>query len=203
MSRYFDLSNPTFRNQALAILMLVLLVIALVAARGSMAFRQALRGPWYKSLLPQGAQSVKPPVSAVIPSDAVNYSWVAHGQHRVSLSFFDARRDSIVGQKSSKIQASAFIQHLFPAAHGWTAPKPSLDDILGVPLLIWRSYRLGVNTPAVVHGVLPIEGVRFLIARASGNGRFHVVIFGSHHGLSTYDKGILLKIMAGLAHRYQ
>ncbi len=203
MPRYFDLSNPTFRSQALAILMLVLLVIALAAARGSMAFRQALRGPWYKSLLPQGARSVKPSISALIPSDAASYTWVPHGHHRISLSFFDAGRASVAGRSSAKIRASAFIQHLFPASHGWAAPQPSIEDILGVPMLIWRSYRVGVKTPAIVQGRLPIEGVRLLIARAAGNGRFHVVIFGLRHGLSIYDKELFLKIVTGLAHRYQ
>lgn len=203
MSRYFDLSNPTFRNQALAILMLVLLVIALAAARGSMALRQALRGPWYKSLLPQGSQPVKPRMSAVLPSDASSYSWAPHGHHRINFSFFDAGRDSIVGRSSARIQASAFIEHIFPESHGWAAPKPSIEDVFGVPLLVWRSYHLGGKISGVSHGGSPAEGVRFLIARASDNGQFHVVIFDSRHNASIFGKEIFLKILAGLAHQHQ
>ncbi len=201
MARYFDVANPTFRNQALAILMLILLGVALLAARGSMAYRRALRGPWYKTLLPSGAMATRLPVANALPSDAATYIWHQPGHHHIMLAFFNATRESIVGSGSTTVHASPFIRQLFPHSHGWATPKPAIESFMGIPLLIWRSHRVATHTPAAAPGKPPIDGIRFLMARSIGGGRFHVVVFGYGHSLSVYDKEIFLSVAARLAHQ--
>lgn|GEM_PF-6862646 len=198
MARYFDLSNSTFRHQALAMLMLLLLIVSLVAARGTMAFRRVMRGPWYRNLMPPEAKKSPVPLATGLPADTATYVLHQRGHHRVMLAFFIAGRNLIVGHTSTKVTASRFIDGLFPKAHGWAAPAPAIVDIMGVPILMWRSYRMA-KTPATMPGVNQMRPVRLLVARSTGEGKFRVAVIGFSHGLSIYDRKQLLKLVTGMA----
>ena len=199
MARYFDTANPIFRTQVLAILMLLLLAFALMAACGTMAYRRQLQGPWYKNLVPNGAGPAHWSAAATLPSNAATFTWHDRRHvHRIWMTFFKISRSTLVGEHSN-VQASPFVTRLFPASHGWIKPRMTMEKILGVPMLLWQSYRHSTGHAPATRTAQRVMAFRYVLMKASGGGRLETLIFGANHAPRRVDNAIFLQMVDRMA----
>jgi hypothetical protein len=195
VARYFDTSNPTFRIQALTILMLLLLALALTSAWGTMAYRRHLQGPWYKKLLPQGA-AASTSARAGFPGNAATFSWRSKlHPYPLEMTFFKVDRSAIEADHSA-MQKSPLAIRLFPKSQGWLQPHMTIERVLGIPLLLWQSFLAAPPKPASSHTIITrITAFRYVVLKPVGSDRFDVLVFGAHHAPGRFDNALFAQLV--------
>lgn len=195
MARYFDTSNPTFRVQALTIVMLLLLALALTSAWGTMAYRQHVQGPWYKKLLPQGATASNS-TRAGFPGHAATFSWRSKlHPYPLELTFFRVDRSTIEADHSA-MQKSPLAIRLFPKSQGWLQPHMTIERVLGIPLLLWQSFRAAPPKSASSHTIIKqIKAFRYVVLKPFGSNQFDVLVFGADHAPGRFDNALFLQLV--------
>lgn len=198
MPRYFDTANPTFRFQALAILMLLLLAGAILAACGAMAYRHRLQGPWYKNMLPFGAKPAPWTPAGILPGRAETYSWHRKSSmHKLHMAFVQIGRAAVIDAHSN-LQSTPLMTRLFPKDKGWLAPHDLMRRVQGVPMLFWQSLRRPIGVPST-HPAGAVAAFRYVVMRATDDNRLDVFMFGADHAPGRFDNLVFLQLVARMA----
>lgn len=179
-------------------LMLVLLMLALLAARATMAHRLSLRGPWYQKLLPAGAVPDAVPIAPHLHASETSFR-IGASKDAAELTFcrITEKTSAEPRHPGKPSAAEKFIQQLFPKGSSWHQPLLYTDNFPGTPVLIGQGYQYAHGaSPAIGHP--PPVAFRFLAMRAGPDRQVDVAVFGANRPPSARDDEFFAALITAL-----